>query len=76
MWDKMDHFAVLVGENIRRIRRQKDYSQEYVAGGMEISLSTYARMERGTAQISIKQLKKLSEILGTSMEEILCVKSA
>lgn len=62
--------SVIVGENIRRFRRKYDYSQEYVAEKLDVSLSTYSRMERGIAPVNVIRLKRLSEILRVSYEEL------
>ena len=69
-YNDFDEITILVGENIRRFRRRLDYSQEYAAEMLGISLSTYSRMERGIAPINVKRLKKLSEILQVSFEEL------
>lgn len=63
--------AVLIGENIRRFRRRKDYSQENIAEELNVSLSTFSRMEKGTTSMNVLQLLHLAAILEVSVEEIL-----
>ena len=72
MRNRMDYgeLSIIVGKNIRRFRRKLDYTQEYVAEKLEISLPTYARMERGAAPVNMIRLRKLSEILMVTYEEL------
>lgn len=66
-----DEKAVLIGENIRRFRRRKDYSQENIAEELNVSLSTFSRMEKGITSMNVLQLLHLAAILEVSVEEIL-----
>jgi transcriptional regulator with XRE-family HTH domain len=51
-----------IGSNIRRIRERKGFSQEYVAQELGINQSTYGKLERDDANISVERLIKISEI--------------
>jgi len=52
-----------IGDNIKKIRELKNYSQEYVAQELGISQSTYARIESGTIVPKIDRLQRIAEIL-------------
>lgn len=49
--------------DIRKIRRLKDYSQEYMAYQLEITQKAYSDLENGKVRMKLKTMKKLSEIL-------------
>ena len=52
-----------IGFNIKRIRDQKGYSQEFMASQLNISQASYARMESQEIKISIDRLQKIADIL-------------
>jgi DNA-binding XRE family transcriptional regulator len=51
-------------------RKNKGYSQEYMAIQLGLDESTYCRRERGQIKITPEEWKKLCVILGVSIEEI------
>lgn len=56
-----------IGFNIRKIREQKGFSQEYMANVLNISQASYARMENEETKITVERLQKIAEILETSI---------
>ncbi|EKB59461.1 helix-turn-helix domain-containing protein [Bergeyella zoohelcum] len=56
-----------LGFNIRKIREQKGFSQEYMANVLNISQASYARMENEETKITVERLQKIAEILETSI---------
>lgn len=56
-----------IGFNIRKIREQKGFSQEYMANILNISQASYARMENEETKITVERLQKIAEILETSI---------
>lgn len=56
-----------IGFNIRKIREQKGFSQEYMANTLNISQASYARMENEETKITVERLQKIAEILETSI---------
>lgn len=48
---------------IRLARKEKNYSQEYVASKLNISQSYYGRIENGKANLDLKILDEILEIL-------------
>ena len=57
--------------NVRRIREQKGYSQEYMAIKLGIKQPSYARIENQQASLSIEQLQKIADILETDISAFL-----
>jgi transcriptional regulator with XRE-family HTH domain len=53
----------ICGQNIRKIRRSKDYTQEYMAFEMGISQKAYSDIENSKVKINLEILTKISEIL-------------
>lgn len=60
----------LCNENLRKIRRTKDYTQEYVAFELNISQKAYSEIEQGKTKMKTDILLKLSSILDVSPSEI------
>lgn len=56
-----------IGVNIRRIREQKGFSQEYLADMLDISQASYARLESEETKITVERLSKIAEILEVSI---------
>lgn len=52
-----------IGKRIRKIRESKDYSQQNVADALEITTSSYSKIERGETEASASKLVKIAEIL-------------
>jgi transcriptional regulator with XRE-family HTH domain len=60
-----------IGEKIRSIRNIKGYSQENMAQMLDISLPTYADIERGKKDVTIRRLEQVAEKLGVSLNDIM-----
>ena len=52
-----------IKDKIRLLRREKGFSQEYVADMLDISQSYYGRIENGERTISLDLLMKILSIL-------------
>ncbi|MBQ8293685.1 MAG: helix-turn-helix transcriptional regulator [Bacilli bacterium] len=60
-----------IGEKIRDIRIDMDLSQKEVASMIPMNQSNYSKIERDIQEPNVYQLKRISEILNTSIDEIL-----
>lgn len=58
-------------ENLRAFRKQKEFSQEYLAEKMNVSRQTISKWENGTAMPDLKKLTDLSSLFDVSMDELL-----
>ncbi|UKB83306.1 helix-turn-helix domain-containing protein [Chryseobacterium sp. MEBOG06] len=58
------------GQNIRKIRRSKDFTQEYMAFEMGISQKAYSDIENSKVKINIEILTKVSNILDIKPSDI------
>ncbi len=58
-----------IGQNIRRIRRSKDLTQENMAFELGITKSAYSKIERGETNPSVNRLFDISKILEVDITE-------
>ncbi|MGN7706200.1 helix-turn-helix domain-containing protein [Chryseobacterium sp. R2ACT005] len=58
------------GQNIRKIRRSKDFTQEYMAFEMGISQKAYSDIENSKVKINLEILNKISTILDIKPSDI------
>lgn len=58
-------------ENLRNLRKEKDYSQEYLAEKLGVTRQTISKWENGTAMPDLKKLIELAEFFETSMDALL-----
>jgi transcriptional regulator with XRE-family HTH domain len=64
-------FSRLIGERIRQIRRNKDYSQQFMADELGISQNAYSKLESGKTPIYLDRLCEVSAILSISIYDLL-----
>ncbi len=60
-----------VCQNIRKLRINREWSQEYVAFNLQMSQSSYAKLESGQSKMSVDRLYQLAELFKLPMEEFL-----
>ena len=61
----------IIGERIKRKRQEKGITQERLAEKMDISITYLSRIERGTSNINLKRLVQISELLDTTVSELI-----
>jgi transcriptional regulator with XRE-family HTH domain len=66
----MSNLRIKFGKNLRRLRRQKDFTQEQLAEATEISVEFLSNIERGINAPSFETLEKLSKVLNVSVKEL------
>jgi transcriptional regulator with XRE-family HTH domain len=62
---------IIVGENIRKLRKSLGYSQEFVAEYLNISQSAYARIENGKTNSWSYHLMKLCALFRVKLIQII-----
>jgi transcriptional regulator with XRE-family HTH domain len=60
-----------IASNIKRIRLQKGYSQEYMAAKLSIAQSTYTRMENQQIKLKTEWLQPIADILEADISAFL-----
>ena len=62
---------MLPPEVLKSLREKKGLSQEYMARELKMSRPSYALVENGEKELTIKQAKMLSELLGITLESLI-----
>ncbi|MEC4048669.1 helix-turn-helix transcriptional regulator [Flavobacterium sp. SUN046] len=57
-------------KNIRTIRIEKNYSQEYMSLELKISQSYYGRIENGKCKLDLKLLFRIADVLEINFENL------
>jgi DNA-binding XRE family transcriptional regulator/uncharacterized phage-associated protein len=60
-----------LSKNIKKLREENSFSQEYLAKELKISRPTYLQIEKGERDLTITEAKKLSSIFSMSLESFL-----
>ncbi len=67
---KMLIMNIIVGNNLKILRKAKNMSQEEVADHLKISQSAYARMERGESTSWATHFNKICQVFEISAEDL------
>jgi len=59
-----------LADTIRRLREERDWSQEVVAFEAQISVGSYARIERGEANPAWTTVVRIAQSLGLSVADL------
>ena len=59
-----------IGNNIRKLRIQKNYSQQFVADTLDIERRTYAAWEDGSREIKSSFIPRLADFFGVEIAEL------
>ncbi len=60
-----------IHKNIRLAREAQHLSQETVAGQLNMSVSGYAKIERGITKLQLDKLQKIAQILQVDIVELI-----
>lgn len=61
----------VIGERLKRARKEKHLTQEQLAEQIDVSIAFLSRIERGSSQINLKRLSQICEILDVTEGDIL-----
>lgn len=56
---------------MKKLRRELGWSQHYIAREIGMSQNNYSRLENGKAEITLKQLNRLSKVFATDMRTLI-----
>ncbi len=65
-----DHRIVLLGQNIRRIRKELGLSQEALANESGLDRAYVGKIERGEKNITVAKLLQIVDALGIATSEL------
>lgn len=60
-----------VYRNIRLLREMRNFTQQYMADELGLSISGYGKIERGKSDIKLSQLIKIAKILNTDLNTLI-----
>jgi transcriptional regulator with XRE-family HTH domain len=60
-----------VGEQIKKFRELRNYTQEGMAKELDMTPQGYGKIERNEVEITLHKLQKVADILGTTIQDIL-----
>ena len=60
-----------VGDRIKRIREERNYTQQYLASKLNVTQKAYSKIETGETKLSVDNLLRIAEVLETSINNIL-----
>ena len=60
-----------VNDKIRMMREMNNWTQEYVADKLHMSLTSYAKLERGESRLHLDKLTKIAEIFQVNIADLL-----
>lgn len=66
----MSDTAKIIGDRIRTLRSAKGWSQEELAHRADLHPSHMGRLERGEENVTLESLEKVTNALGTTLEEL------
>lgn len=58
-------------EKVRQFREQNNFTQEKMAEQLNLTPSSYAKLERGETKINIERLQQIANILNIDIKELL-----
>jgi transcriptional regulator with XRE-family HTH domain len=67
----LDPNTLAVAAKIRKIREQRNYTQDYLAAKLKISQNAYSKTELGYTQITIGRLSAIAKVLEVEMVDLL-----
>lgn len=60
-----------IGKKIKQLRELKNYSQDYMAKQLKMSVPGYGRIERNEVDVSIERANQIANVLGISLTELI-----
>jgi len=60
-----------IHEKLKVMRQCKGWTQEELAEKLDWAVNSYAKIERGEADIKLDKLKKVAEVMGVDMQELI-----
>ncbi|MBK9633709.1 MAG: helix-turn-helix transcriptional regulator [Bacteroidetes bacterium] len=60
-----------IGNKIKKIRELKNYTQEYMANELSMSISNYSKIERDEISVTLDRLNEIAIVLKMKFQDIL-----
>ncbi len=59
-----------LADNIKNIREEKGLLQKQVASHIGVDKSTYSKIEKGSREVTVKELQKMAQLFNMSIDQI------
>lgn len=59
-----------IGKKIKQLRELKNYSQDFMAKQLKMSVPGYGRIERNEVDVSMERANQIATVLGISLTEL------
>ena len=63
-------FLIIFGQNLRRLRKKRGFTQEELANELDIEISQISRIERGVINTSVSLVKAIIDCLHIKADEL------
>jgi transcriptional regulator with XRE-family HTH domain len=60
-----------IGNNIKKLRELKNYTQAYMASQLDLSIGGYGKIERDETDVTLSRLNEIAKVLDTSLTTLL-----
>jgi transcriptional regulator with XRE-family HTH domain len=60
-----------IGDNIKKLRELRNYTQEVMAEKLNISQNAYSKIERGETDVSFSRLVQISQVLEVNLLDLI-----
>lgn len=68
----IDTFVIMnIAENIKKIREEKGLLQKQVATHIDVSKSTYSKIEKSLRDVTVIELHKIAELFNITVDQII-----
>lgn len=64
-------FLIAFGQNLKKIRKEKGFTQEQLAIDLDIEISQISRIERGVINTSIGNVNAIARVLKVKYSDLL-----
>jgi transcriptional regulator with XRE-family HTH domain len=59
-----------LANSIKKLREEKQLLQKEVASHIGVDKSTYSKIEKGTREVSVKELQLIAQLFGMSIDQL------
>ncbi len=64
-------FLIAFGKNLKKIRKEKGFTQEQLANDLDIEISQISRIERGVINTSVGNVNAIARVLKIEPKELI-----
>jgi transcriptional regulator with XRE-family HTH domain len=68
--EKDKYYLKAFGQNVKKLRTSKNLTQQHLADILDVEISQISRVERGTMNTSIINVKKIAEGLNVEIADL------